>query len=412
MLCGDTDEPKNRFWAERAGASAYVSKHRTGELVRALARSVGEAGQQDDFFFQLSGGTGEVRDRIARYLDEALFDSVIAAEVRALATCGSFERLFDLFVQFLSQVVHYRWVAMTVDSPASFGVHHHPSLRDVAEQEARAVLRPADSAHEQRIEDEDAFACPSPCEPIVCSIPFGTTNIGAIAISPRSAEEGRSAEKLVSLIARELAGPVRITSLMEESQRLASTDALTGLSNRRAFTAAMRQEILRCARHGYPLSIAVLDVDHFKHINDRRGHASGDAVLAELGGLLRSAVLRRTDLAARWGGEEFVVAYLSTPEDGALLAAERLRKAVEDLSIRDGIGHAIPVTVSIGVASLLPGESLEGIIARADQAMYAAKSGGRNRVMPHEPEPAESGPAPKPDAVQTRQSAGASGRWT
>jgi len=380
VLCGDTDDPKNRFWAERAGASAYVSKHRTGELVRALASSVVATGPQDAFFFQLSGGTGEVRDRIARYLDEALFDSVIAAEVRALATCGTFERLFDLFVQFVSQVVHYRWVAMTVDTPSRFGIHHHPSLRESAEEEAQAVLPSARAGQQLRIEDEDAFSCAAVSPPIVCSIPFGAGNIGTIALSPRSAEDGQSAGKLVALIARELAGPVRITSLMEEAQRLASTDGLTGLSNRRAFTGAVQQEILRCARHGYPLSVAVLDVDHFKNINDRCGHAAGDAVLAELGALLRGTVLRRTDLAARWGGEEFVVAYLSTPEDGALLAAERLRRAVEALSIRDGGGLAMSITVSIGVAALLPNEPLEALVARADRAMYAAKAGGRNRV--------------------------------
>src|SRR5687768_8004027 len=97
ILRGDDDDPRSRFWAERAGAAGYVRKGRTGELVRLLARTVSQSPASDDgFFIQLGGGGIDIRDRIARYLDAALFDSVIAAEVRSLAAAGSFDRLFDL----------------------------------------------------------------------------------------------------------------------------------------------------------------------------------------------------------------------------------------------------------------------------------------------------------------------------
>lgn len=114
ILRGESDEPRNRFWAERAGAHAYVARGRMGDLVRALGKAVEQTRNNGDgFFLQLSGGTLDIRDRIARHLDAALFDSVIAAEVRALASAGSFDRLFDQLAQFLSQVTRYRWLALS-----------------------------------------------------------------------------------------------------------------------------------------------------------------------------------------------------------------------------------------------------------------------------------------------------------
>src|ERR1019366_8662230 len=112
VLCVERDEPRSRFWADRAGAAACVLKGRTGELVRALAKAVDTAPHDGGFFVQLSGGSIDIRDRLARHLDEALFDSVIAAELRALAHAGNFERLFDLLAQLLSQITRYRWIAL------------------------------------------------------------------------------------------------------------------------------------------------------------------------------------------------------------------------------------------------------------------------------------------------------------
>ncbi len=139
VLCGDVEVPRNRFWAERAGANAYVAKHRTGDLVRALARTV-TTKEDDGFFFQLAGGTLGVRERIARHLDAALFDTIIAAEVRALATCGTFERLFDLFAQFASQMARYRWIAIATTSPPRLAIHYPPTMRETVEEEVRRAF--------------------------------------------------------------------------------------------------------------------------------------------------------------------------------------------------------------------------------------------------------------------------------
>jgi two-component system cell cycle response regulator len=378
ILCGDADDPRNRFWADRAGANAYVPKHRTGELVRVTASTV------DSFFFQMGEGTIDVRDRIARHLDEALFDAVIAAEVRALAACGAFERLFDLFAQFLSQVLRYRWLAITTETPSHFAVHHSPGAAEHVDREASAALglgANSEALHEIfRIEDADAAASVDVTEPLVRSISLGSTRIGRVALSPYSAADAEEAGRLLSLVARELGGPIRMTALVEESQRLASTDALTGLHNRRAFSASMVDEIHRAHRHGRPMSLILLDLDHFKKINDGRGHAAGDRVLAAIGLLLRGPELRRADMSARWGGEEFVVGYVGAGIEGATVAAERLREAITKLVVLDDHQEPIPISASIGLAELRPNETLDSLVARADRAMYVSKTCGRNRV--------------------------------
>jgi two-component system cell cycle response regulator len=385
VLCVDRDEPRSRFWADRAGAAGYVLKGRTGELVRALAKAVDTAPRDDEFFVQLSGGIVDIRDRLARHLDQALFDSVIAAELRSLAHAGNFERLFDLLAQLLSQINRYRWIALASGTPERLAIHHHPALHGVAEREARESLRSVASSQLVIVEDEDAAADEEPVEPIVRTVLFAGAPVARFALAP-SVEDIEDAALLASVVARELGGAIKIAMLVEDSQRLAATDGLTGLMNRRAFTSAMNAELSRCARHGYPLAFALLDVDHFKRVNDAHGHAAGDRVLSSMGELL-SRHLRAPDLAGRWGGEEFVVAFTSTNPDGARIAAERLRQVIEAAVIVGDGGERIPVTASIGVANWTTGEVLESLVSRADQAMYASKKSGRNRVTVYEDKP-------------------------
>ena len=342
ILCGDEDEPRDRFWAERAGAYAHVVKGRTGDLVRALGRAVRAAPAQDSFFTQLAGGDVDIRDRLARHLDAALFDSVIAAEIRALGSAGSFDRLFDRLAQFLSEVSRYRWIALTTPAPARLAIHHHPAMRAVAEAEARTALRLPDDMVAATIEDEDALPAAEGTAPITCDVLFGSVVVARLACGP-TPERASDLRSLVAIVQRELGGAVKIATLVEESQRLAAIDALTGLMNRRAFGATMERELARCARHGYPLSVLLLDVDHFKAVNDQRGHAAGDRVLSQLGQLVGTC-LRQSDVAARWGGEEFVMACTSTAGPGAQLAAERLRTAIAKMMVVDDGGERIPVT--------------------------------------------------------------------
>ena len=169
---------------------------------------------------------------------------------------------------------------------------------------------------------------------------------------------------------------------LEQIRQLATHDDLTGLLNRRAMLDRMQLEQRRSLRSGSPLLIAQLDIDHFKVVNDTHGHAAGDLVLQSFADTVRRNV-RDTDVLARWGGEEFVLLLCDTPAADAVALMERLRQAVQAMQVPVPQGDGpITVTVSIGLARHTPADPLAGTLERADQALYAAKAGGRNRVVP------------------------------
>lgn len=162
------------------------------------------------------------------------------------------------------------------------------------------------------------------------------------------------------------------------ARKLSREDPLTGLANRREFDARLAVEYERSARHEHPLSLAMLDLDHFKEVNDRHGHALGDEVLRRIAAIL-ARESRAADIPARYGGEEFV---LALPDTGLLEArtlCERIRRAIEGHDW-GALAPGLAVTVSIGVAMRNPEESAHEAIEAADQCLYEAKKAGRNRV--------------------------------
>jgi len=167
----------------------------------------------------------------------------------------------------------------------------------------------------------------------------------------------------------------------ERTERAAITDHLTGLFNRAHFDASLKREINRCLRYGQIASLVMLDLDDFKEINDRHGHPAGDVVLKDVGRLLTQRV-RDIDIGARYGGEEFAMILPETPRMSAWVVAERLRGEVERyFKRRKGGSPSIPVTISGGIASY-PDDAtnVDNLVRRADEALYRAKRGGKNRV--------------------------------
>jgi diguanylate cyclase (GGDEF)-like protein len=233
----------------------------------------------------------------------------------------------------------------------------------------------------------------SSCVPLT----VGGEVIGSVLLSrqtPYSEAEEQRIRESVSQAAPVLAN---LRNLAVAEIR-AATDGLTGLPNKRAVTDALKRTFAQATMTKAPVSLLLLDLDHFKQVNDQRGHAAGDQVLASVGATLRS-VLRARDFAGRNGGEEFAVLLPDTEVAAAIEIAERIRAAIAEITLP---GTDVPVTASIGVASF-PGHAstLERLERLADAALYVAKRQGRNRVELAEPSSAEPGPARPGAAVNS-----------
>jgi diguanylate cyclase (GGDEF)-like protein len=188
-------------------------------------------------------------------------------------------------------------------------------------------------------------------------------------VTPLGIEQGGAVISHLNITAR---------TLMEfELAKLSSTDPLTGLPNRRYFLEVARREVERVRRFGGLASVVMIDLDHFKTLNDTYGHATGDEALR---GVARACRLRDIDVFARWGGEEFVAILPGTDQEGAFIVAEKLRSAVSEAQVEVGSTN-VTVTASFGVTQVWPHDkAIDEALARADGALYDAKKAGRNRV--------------------------------
>jgi diguanylate cyclase (GGDEF)-like protein len=202
---------------------------------------------------------------------------------------------------------------------------------------------------------------------------FGLLVLGGIA----SAADG--ALEFAKSLAKHAAVAFENARLHAELERQAHVDELTGLVTRRHGRELMERELQRAARTHSALSVAICDLDGFKAVNDRHGHAAGDAVLRAFAELVRQRV-RQVDVACRWGGEEFLFALPETDLDGAHDLVESLRAQLASLSVAIPSGTAVHVTASFGIATFRPGISAEELVACADRALYEAKRSGKNAV--------------------------------
>lgn len=183
-------------------------------------------------------------------------------------------------------------------------------------------------------------------------------------------ERLRESERALTQLTEELNQKNRVLS------ELATRDTLTGINNRYRFDQKVAEETDRCIRYNYPLSIVLFDIDNFKTVNDTLGHQAGDRVLVKIAGIV-SGLVRKHDVFARWGGDEFIVLMPQTALTDAAKAAEKLRREIEEIRCADLVA---PVTVSFGVAEFVHDESAESWFKRADYALFCSKGKGRNRV--------------------------------
>ena len=270
------------------------------------------------------------------------------------------------------------------DIGACFELISLDELREIIRDETKPWLGVFDDARHARLFPMQLMALKS-----VALAPLTVAGACIGCLSQGSREDGHFSEdastELLEHLASTLALCIQNSVNKARLQRHGLTDPLTGVANRRLLMRRLGEEMDRCRRYDHPVSCIMVDLDHFKQINDRYGHTIGDRMLVQVAEALKRG-LRSSDLLARYGGEEFVLLLPETTQELALEIAKRHHREIADLQIQDSGRESIAITASFGVAELAANghtdsEGAEMLIRQADTAMYRAKRAGRNRIV-------------------------------
>ena len=317
----------------------------------------------------------QAREREGHFLGESPDPAQIlqhafraASEILPLAA-------FDLYRVDAAQRIYEVWT-LSAGPPAERRPIRDPKNRFLGEFiDSRAVLRFAATETDRSFAPMELLPGAPPTERLHLPLYSGDVLLAYLTlISSERINEARKAE------IRALLAPLTASLYASRNWEIAVTDELSGLSARRYFETRLAEEWARHRRYESPLAVALFDLDHFKKINDTLGHGAGDLAIRRFGDLLRAAV-RASDLACRYGGEEFAVLFPETTARPALAVADRIRRTLEREPFASE-GRSFSVTVSAGIADTgeLEKDERHQLLFRADKALYAAKDEGRNRV--------------------------------
>jgi two-component system cell cycle response regulator len=403
MLTG-RDQQSDMFWGLKTGADAYVTKGFKPEQLLAIIKEQMEQGpkarpdQGKRGIPQKVLEEAGVLSRVIDLLDSRLFESTILNELGSLAGVSKdYKETVKAVLEILARVIGNSVGIVILFEEEDMIVHvNRPVNIDYLEKieaeaygfaegygwDTTAAVRLDTTIHGMdNLEDRKDEAPQRSYSYVHIPLTAQKKVNGVLMVcSYQSPAFARDAQMILNLVQNQVAIVVDNSRLYEATRQLAITDGLTKVYNHRFFQELFEKEYTRSDRYNTVFSLIMLDIDHFKRINDTYGHLCGDEILKNLAGLVKSC-LRSMDIVARYGGEEFAVLLPETGGGEALQTAERIRRAVEETAFM-GTEQGLDVTVSLGVATY-PSEGVSeraDVIAKADAALYEAKEGGRNRA--------------------------------
>jgi two-component system, cell cycle response regulator len=398
VILTSRDQAGDRFWGLETGADYYITKdaepHRILDLVQNIldadlpARPRPAEGQRSNI---------DILSRVNELLDRKLYEATILSEIgRVARNLVRFDETFTSVMGLVARVVNFTVGAMAFvegdELDVVLMVHRHARpevVEDAKAQLMEAVARERHGAAFSRVQarlfapatenggpEEQALGGFAAFPVVTNERLAGMLALGGKALA-RPAPESAS---FLGQVANQSYIVMENSRLFDRLRNLSIRDGLTGLYNHRHIVELVQAEFDRLGRHQGAFSVLMIDIDHFKKVNDEHGHPAGDAVLREVANVIQGC-LRTIDDVGRYGGEEFVILLPQTPHEEAMATAERVRSQVGAHVFR-AQGNALQVTISVGVATA-PADGVDSggaLIREADKALYRAKSAGRDRT--------------------------------
>ena len=398
------DNKIDTFWGKKAGAQLFLSKSiEIKDLANQIIATVRRYPVKEEYkmaLIQNADSASPAQFKLNNVLNDVLMKSIFSNEFRNLSDFLNYERiLVEKLFSLLSSFVEYHVAGIYFASPDDFAENilyidtlgrnlSKNLLNDVSYdfyrnmEDHKVVKNTKFEVVRMLLGKEVDYQISDFTSKIIIPLIFDRKLIGGICFYTRSNVD-YSSFRYFDIMISELLAIFKMKYQYSEKEFMSVLDGLTGLYNRRQFEIGLEQEYNRTKRHPADFSLAILDIDFFKKVNDTYGHQYGDYVLKTVADLMKQA-FRKTDLLYRYGGEEFVMIMPETNIEGAVIPVQRLRNAVENYDF-DYNGIKAKVTVSIGLTMNYSDlNSTAEILKSADAALYKAKESGRNRVILHE----------------------------
>lgn len=399
ILLTNLGQSQDKFWGIRAGADSYICKETNPQELLDQVNILLEK-EEDPFAAYREKGLVKyqnyegnmIHDKVNILLDKLLFDATLTSEIRKLANfVYSREKLFEEYFDLLKSVVDCCALAMIIFSDFKIDIilnlSDHLLDEEVKKIKSFLVSRIKDVSGKQQpkwkiidMGKKDNLISDTIKSSLAIPINHQDVLLGELAFFSYNHDAFENNKKTLELLTGDFVTLLNLLLLYEENRLLSITDGLTKAYNHRHFHEVLESEWLRSQRYHIPLSLLMIDVDHFKNINDVYGHQLGDVVLA---GIARVIVVntRELDTVSRYGGEEFAVILPQTDIEKAKIVAEKLRQKIEEKRFHEQLKPK-EVTISVGVATASSEmKTMKDFITASDSALYMAKEQGRNKVV-------------------------------